>query len=281
MSRVDRLVGIARSLAIYHAIPWRQRRMRRLYASFVEPGDLVFDIGAHVGNRDARLRGARLPGDRARTAARLRAPAAALFGRSPRVEIVEAAVGARPGKASLSISERTPTVTTLAPGWREARSREPDFGGVRWNRRIDVETTTLDVLIARCGVPAFVKIDVEGGEPAVLAGLTQAVPALSFEYVPAAHRRGAGVRRSAGRARAVSLQLVGRRIVPARVRDMAERGRADGEPRDAARPPAIRRRLRAPDAVKLSSRLGVSNLVIWSLSRHLIIWQCSNEQMTR
>jgi hypothetical protein len=74
----------------------------------------------------------------------------------------------------------------LAAGWREARSVESGFGGVRWNRRLDVETTTLDLLIARCGVPAFVKIDVEGAEPAVLSGLTRAVPALSFEYVPGA-----------------------------------------------------------------------------------------------
>ena len=35
-------------------------------------------------------------------------------------------------------------------------------------------------------MPAFVKIDVEGGEPAVLAGLTRAVPVLSFEYLPSA-----------------------------------------------------------------------------------------------
>ena len=51
MSRFDRFFGIARSVAIYHAIPLRQRRMRRLYATFVKPGDLVFDIGAHAGNR--------------------------------------------------------------------------------------------------------------------------------------------------------------------------------------------------------------------------------------
>ena len=97
-----------------------------------------------------------------------------------------AAVGAASGRASLSISERTPTVTTLAPAWRDARARDPDFAGVRWNRRIEVETTTLDQLIARFGVPAFIKIDVEGAEPDVLAGLTQAVPALSFEYLPRA-----------------------------------------------------------------------------------------------
>jgi FkbM family methyltransferase len=186
MSRFDRFVGIARSVAIYHAIPLRQRRMRRLYAGFVKPGDLVFDIGAHAGNR---VRGFAALGCRVVALepqpdfARL---LHALFGRSPRIEIVEAAVGAVAGRASLSISDRTPTVTTLAAGWREARSREPGFGRVRWNRRIEIETTTLDLLIARCGAPAFVKIDVEGGEPGVLAGLTQAVPALSFEYVPGA-----------------------------------------------------------------------------------------------
>ena len=186
MSRLDRLLGMARSVAIYHAIPWRQRGMRELYARFVKPGDLVFDIGAHVGNRTRGLAalGCRVIAVEPQPdfAGLLRA----IFGRSPRVEIVEAAIGAQAGKASLSISDRTPTVTTVAASWRDARSREPDFGGVQWNRSIEVETTTLDLLIARWGLPAFVKIDVEGAEPAVLAGLTQAVPTLSFEYVPSA-----------------------------------------------------------------------------------------------
>jgi hypothetical protein len=42
--------------------------------------------------------------------------------------------------------------------------------------------TTLDALIAAHGVPAFIKIDVEGFEGEVLAGLTQPVRALSFEF---------------------------------------------------------------------------------------------------
>jgi FkbM family methyltransferase len=186
MSRFDRAVGLARSLAFYHAIPLRQFRLRRLYAQLVGAGDLVFDIGAHAGNRARAFAslGCRVVALEPQPdfAQLLRV----LFGRSSRVEVVEAAVGDAPGRASLSISERTPTVTTLAAAWRDARAREPDFAGVRWNRRIEVEAITLDLLIARFGVPAFVKIDVEGSESTVLAGLTHAVPALSFEYVPGA-----------------------------------------------------------------------------------------------
>jgi hypothetical protein len=51
MGRFDGAVGLARSLAIYHVIPLRQRRLRQLYSQFVGPGDLVFDIGAQGGNR--------------------------------------------------------------------------------------------------------------------------------------------------------------------------------------------------------------------------------------
>jgi FkbM family methyltransferase len=186
MSRAARAIGLARSLLVYHAIPRRRRRMQRLYRQFARPGDLVFDIGAHVGNRARALAalGCRVIAlepqpDFART---LRV----LFARNARVEVVEAAVTAADGEEWLSVSERTPTVSTTAAAWREARAREPGFGGVEWNRRIRVRAVTADALIAQYGVPAFIKIDVEGGEPAVLDGLTVAVPALSFEYLPGA-----------------------------------------------------------------------------------------------
>ena len=51
MSRTSRLIGLLRALAIYHAIPLRQQRLRRFYAQFVSPGDIVFDLGAQAGNR--------------------------------------------------------------------------------------------------------------------------------------------------------------------------------------------------------------------------------------
>ena len=54
------------------------------------------------------------------------------------------------------------------------------------SRDREIESVRLDTLIARFGVPAFVKMDVEGAELRVLYGLTQALPALSFEYLPTA-----------------------------------------------------------------------------------------------
>ena len=48
--------GVVRSLRIYYGDGPRAAAMDRLYSRFVRPGDLVFDIGAHVGDRVASFR---------------------------------------------------------------------------------------------------------------------------------------------------------------------------------------------------------------------------------
>jgi FkbM family methyltransferase len=186
MSRIDRAFGLARSLAIYHLVPRRQGTLRALYSRFVNPGDLVFDIGAHVGNRTRALRALGCTVVAVEPQPAVASTLRTVVGQDPGVVLVSAAVSHTPGRARLAVSERTPTVSTLADDWREARQQEPGFAGVEWNKTLDVETTTLDALIAAHGRPAFVKLDIEGGEAAALAGLSQSVRTVSFEFLPQA-----------------------------------------------------------------------------------------------
>ncbi|MBL38705.1 MAG: FkbM family methyltransferase [Xanthomonadales bacterium] len=180
------LFGLARSLWLYRR-PGRQRGLRRLYAPFVGPGDLVFDVGAHVGDRSLAF--AALGG---RVVALEPQPVLASFlrrslGGRGRIELLEQAVGAEPGVAELQISRATPTVSSLNARWtRDIGARNPGFSRVRWDRRVEVPVTTLDRLIESHGRPRFCKIDVEGHEAEVLAGLSRPVPALSVEFVAGA-----------------------------------------------------------------------------------------------
>jgi FkbM family methyltransferase len=174
--------GVLRSLRIYYGDRTRARAMDELYRRFVKPGDLVFDIGAHVGDRIAAFRrlGARVIAVEPQPAfvrvLRL------LYGRDGAVAIRQAAIGRAVGATDLMINVKNPTVSTASRDFVRAAQGARGWERETWSKAIRVPVTTLDALIDEFGMPAFIKIDVEGFEAEALAGLSRPVAALSFEF---------------------------------------------------------------------------------------------------
>jgi FkbM family methyltransferase len=182
LDRLRTTRGVIRSLRIYYGDRGRATAMQRLYSQFIKSGDLVFDVGAHVGDRVRAFRklGARVvaiePQPALATALRL------LYGRDRNVVVEQVAVGSYVGSVSLQLNVRNPTISTASRNFISAAAASQRWQMECWTKVVDVPATTLDTLIERHGKPAFVKIDVEGFEAEALAGLSKPIPALSFEF---------------------------------------------------------------------------------------------------
>lgn len=176
------LAALKRSLEVYYGDATRDAAMDALHGRFVGRGGLAFDIGSHVGDRIGSFRrlGARVVAlepqpDCARVIR-------AIYGCDGAVALEEAACGRAAGTLTLHVNSANPTVTTASPEFVAAAEGAGGWEGQVWDREITVPVTTLDALVARHGRPSFIKIDVEGYEHEVLMGLSQPVPALSFEF---------------------------------------------------------------------------------------------------
>jgi len=146
-------------------------------AADVSRSVLIFDVGANVGGKAARFlaRGARVvcfePVPECLQALQLR------FAGNPAVTIAPCALGAASGRLPIAICSEATTVSTFSDAWKQGR-----FKNMVWDRSLEVPVETLDMAIAKHGLPDYCKIDVEGFELSVLQGLSLPIPVVSFEF---------------------------------------------------------------------------------------------------
>ena len=159
---------------------------RKLLVGF-RKGDLVFDVGANFGYKvDIFLR--------------MNATVVAVepdnlnqeilkqkffkyrLKKKP-VIIVGKAVSEKSSIQKMWIDKPGSALNTLSTKWANTLREDENRFGQRHNfgEWKEIETVSVEQLVATHGLPFFIKIDVEGHELSVLRGMRQPVPYLSFE----------------------------------------------------------------------------------------------------
>ncbi len=177
----SQFLGLLRSLVIYYQ-PHRTLAWKKFYRELVGPGQIAFDVGAHVGSRSRILRSL---GAKVIAIEPQEQFAKFLSHTLPKnVVLIQAAVGPRSEQGELKASSKHPTVSSMKADFVERAASSEGFERVDWDQTEIVQVVTLDQLILEHGKPHYVKIDVEGFELEVLQGLSEPIDLISFEYLP-------------------------------------------------------------------------------------------------
>jgi FkbM family methyltransferase len=148
------------------------------YKQFIDSGDLVFDVGANVGNRITPLLEIGANVIAVEPQEYCIKVLEAKFGN--KITIVKNGLGEKEEKKDFYIADAS-TISSFSTEWIEAVKKDR-FKEFNWKAANKIQLTTMDKLISTYGLPKFVKIDVEGYELEVLKGLTQIIPLISYEY---------------------------------------------------------------------------------------------------
>jgi FkbM family methyltransferase len=153
------------------------------YRQFFGPGELVFDVGANMGNRTKVFHKLNAHVVAFEPQACCHAFLSRAFRGKESVTIVDRALGKSEGTAEMCIPDAD-VLGSLSSDWIRATKQSGRFGEQKWDKRQSVEITTLDKAIRQFGIPRFIKIDVEGYEFEVLSGLSTPINCISVEFTP-------------------------------------------------------------------------------------------------
>lgn len=155
---------------------------KTFYGSLIGSDDLVFDVGANIGQRAtvfsqlAKRVVAFEPQPKCVKHLKSR------FMFTKNVVIEHIALSDVEGKAVIYESSAH-TLTSMSRKFIDTVSKDL-FKEYEWKKGTAVKTDTLDHAVELHGEPKFIKIDVEGFELNVLNGLSYAAPFISFEFTP-------------------------------------------------------------------------------------------------
>lgn len=153
-------------------------RSRKFYKSFIDKGDMVYDIGANIGRKSEIFLsiGAHVVCVEPQSACV--EVLKKKFTASKSITIVDKAISNRNGFGEMFISNVS-EVSTLSKQFIEVYK---DYPGINWNLNEKVKLTTLSNLLEVYGTPKYIKVDVEGYERHVLETLPIPIQYISFEY---------------------------------------------------------------------------------------------------
>ena len=181
--------NILLDLSIYYSITKcysenkkKHKQQKKFYSALIKNNDVVFDIGANIGQRSyvfSELCSKVIAVEPQPFCIR---HLKSRFRFNKKIIIEPFAIDAKEGTAILHLSD-SHTISSMSEKFI-LTVKKSVFRNNKWEKDIEVKTVTLDSLIEKHGLPAFIKIDVEGYELQVLKGLSKPVRGISFEFLP-------------------------------------------------------------------------------------------------
>lgn len=160
----------------------KEKEQLKFYSQFFSRNDLVFDVGANTGSRTKLFLNLGANVICFEPQPNLFEHLSSFLKQNKKCFIKNLGLGDCRGSQILNISDAH-VLSSMSERWINATKDSGRFAQYNWDTKINVDISTLDIEIARHGVPTYVKIDVEGYELEVLKGLSEPIKFISIEFI--------------------------------------------------------------------------------------------------